>query len=75
MEKKLGPRREKWLEEYCTHGDAARAARNAGYKYETDADFRKEGSRLKKALRVRLHVRWKGEWAIRVQEHFRWLKT
>ena len=53
MEKKLGPRREKWLEEYCTHGDAARAARNAGYKYETDADFRKEGSRLKKALRVR----------------------
>lgn len=50
MEKKLGPRREKWLEEYCTHGDAARAARNAGYKYDTDADFRKEGSRLKKAL-------------------------
>ena len=49
-EKRIGPRREKWLEEYCTHGDSTLAAKNAGYKYHTDTDFRKEGNRLKKAL-------------------------
>ena len=49
-EKRIGPRREKWLEEYCTHGDATLAAKNAGYKYHTDTDFRKEGTRLKKAM-------------------------
>jgi len=50
QDRKLNPQREKWLDEYCTHGDPGLAAKNAGYSGRSDAELRREGMRLKKIL-------------------------
>ena len=56
QERKLNPQREKWLDEYCTHGDPGLAARNAGYSGRNEAELRREGVRLKKSLEKHISV-------------------
>ncbi len=52
---KLTPKQQKWLMAYKKHGNATRAAREAGYECKNDLSFRKIGS--ENLARLGSHIR------------------
>lgn len=53
--RKLTPREAKWLDGYLTHGNASRAAEEAGYSARSRAGLAEAGYRLKVRLAPNLH--------------------